>query len=448
MIVRDQFSYAFANLRKTRLRTFLTAAGVATGIGAMTSMVSIGSGTQRNVLRTLNEQYVLTSIMVRPAQGSEGRVDSQAPLDTGAVRTLRALPGVRDAFPVIGLPGLLVARGERLFQNLEGMPAWLLDEQIERGRIELVAGRPYAAHESTALVLSERAAHRLLSDSIAVDVLLDEPVTFLVAQVPDTALGMEPPSEATAATAAQIGVGQFRPTVLSLTVVGIVKGAGTFGDFVGVSLWAPIETVEPLHSRSFRDLGALLTGDAQGEGYQVVQVLTGDVMAVGQVQDSVESLGFRTQSILDEIAEVRRAFVIMNGLLAMIGGVSLFVAAMMIVNTLVMAVLERISEIGLLKALGATNADVARLFLTEAGVIGIAGGVGGLALGYVVARITNAVANLQFERVGEVSVDLVAFPPWLVLGGLAFALIVSLVAGWYPARRAARVDPVVALRHY
>jgi putative ABC transport system permease protein len=446
VILRDQFSYAFVNLRKTRLRTFLTAAGVATGIGAMTSMVSIGSGTQRNVLRTLNEQYVLTSIMVRPGQIAERSGDSQPPLDTSAVRKLRALPGVRDAFPVIGLPGLLVARGERLFQNLEGMPAWLLDEQIERGRVELVAGRPYAARETTALVLSEQAADRLLPDSMSAEVLLGQSVTFVVAQVPDSARAGEAPSEALGA--AQLGLGRFRPTILSLTIVGIVKGAGTFGDFVGMSLLAPIETVEPLHSASFRDLGTLLTGEVQGEGYQLVQVLTEDVMAVAQVQDSVEALGFRAQSILDEIAEVRRAFVIMNGLLAMIGGVSLFVAAMMIVNTLVMAVLERTSEIGLLKALGATNADVTRLFLTEAGVIGIAGGVGGLGLGYVVARVTNAVANVQFERVGEVGVNLVAFPSWLMLGGLAFALSVSLVAGWYPARRAARVDPVVALRHY
>jgi putative ABC transport system permease protein len=448
VILRDQFSYAFANLRKTRLRTFLTAAGVATGIGAMTSMVSIGSGTQRNVLRTLNEQYVLTSILVRPVQIAERSGDSQPPLDSSAVRKLQALPGVRDAFPVIALPGLLAARGERLFQNLEGMPAWLLDEQIERGRVELVAGRTYAARETTALVVSERAAARLLPDSIAAEALLHESVTFVVAQVPDSAQGIEPPSDALVAGAAQLGLGRFRPTMLSLTIVGIVRGAGTFGDFVGVSLLAPIETVEPLHSASFRDLGALLTGEVQGEGYRLVQLLTEDVMAVAQVQDSVAALGFRAQSILDEIAEVRRAFVIMNGLLAMIGGVSLFVAAMMIVNTLVMAVLERTSEIGLLKALGATNADVTRLFLTEAGVIGIAGGVGGLGLGYVVARVTNAIANVQFERVGEVRVDLVAFPSWLILGGLAFALSVSLVAGWYPARRAARVDPVVALRHY
>ena len=78
MILRDQFRYALGNLRKTRLRTFLTAAGVAIGIGAMTSMVSVGSGTQRNVLRAVNEQYVLTSIMVRPGQVADSTMDSIA----------------------------------------------------------------------------------------------------------------------------------------------------------------------------------------------------------------------------------------------------------------------------------------------------------------------------------------------------------------------------------
>jgi len=448
MILRDQFRYAFGNLRKTRLRTFLTAAGVAIGIAAMTSMVSVGNGAQRNVLKALNEQYMLTSVMVRPGQVADSTMDSIPPLDTTALTTLRALPGVRDAIPLIALPGLLMARGERLFQNLEGMPAWLLEEQIERGRIELVAGRAYESDETTALVISERAAKRLLPDSVPAETLLGEMVTFVVAQVADSSEGGAASAASFLPGAAQLGIGQFQPSMLTLTVAGIVKGGGTFGDFVGVSLWVPIETVEPLHAASFQDLGSLLTGDVQGEGYQIVQVLTGEVMVVQQVQDSIEAMGFRTQSILDEIAEVRRAFVIMNGLLAMIGGVSLFVAAMMIVNTLVMAVMERTREIGLLKSMGATDTDVTRLFLTEAGVIGIVGGAGGLVLGYVVARVTNAIANIQFERVGEVKIDLVAFSFWLILGGLAFAVFVSLAAGFYPARRAARVDPVVALRHY
>ncbi|MFQ6046026.1 MAG: ABC transporter permease [Gemmatimonadales bacterium] len=448
MIFRDQFQYAFGNLRKTRLRTTLTAAGVAIGVGAMTSMVSVGSGTQRNVLRAINEQYVLTSVMVRPPEltGDSAR-DSVPPLDARAVAAIERIEGVREAFPLLAVPGLLVWEDERLFQSLEGMPAWLLQEQIERGRIELVAGRAYEEGEAEALVLSERAARRLIGDSVAPDTLLGRTLSFVVAQVSRDS-GASHASSLPSRLLERSPVGRFMPRRLALTVVGIVKGAGTFGDFVGVSLWVPLERVEPLHSSAFQDLASVLTGEVRAGGYPLLHVITSSMMHVRGVQDSVEAMGYRTESVLDEIAEVRRAFVIMNGLLAMIGGVSLTVAAMMIVNTLVMAVLERTSEIGLLKSLGATDADVMRLFLTEAGVIGLLGGVGGLVLGYAVARITNAIANFQFQRVGEVSVDLVAFTPWLMAGGMGFALLVSLLAGLYPARRAARVDPVVALRHY
>jgi len=138
----------------------------------------------------------------------------------------------------------------------------------------------------------------------------------------------------------------------------------------------------------------------------------------------------------------------MNGFLAVLGGISLLVAAMMIVNTLVMAVLERTREIGLLKSLGATDRVVSRLFLTEAGAIGLLGGIGGLILGSVVAHVTNFIANIQIYRESGVRVDLVSFPIWLLAGAIGFAILVSVVAGVYPARRASRVDPVVALRHF
>lgn len=246
----------------------------------------------------------------------------------------------------------------------------------------------------------------------------------------------------------ELPLGSFEPVVLELTVAGIVEGAGTFTDFLGISLLTPLEVVEPLFESSFGNLESLLTGDSRGEGYPIVQVLVENVMQVQSVQQEIRAMGFAADSVLDRIAQVRRGFLLVNSFLATIGGISLFVAAMMIVNTLVVAVLERTREIGLLKSLGATDSDVMRLFLTEAGVIGLFGGAAGLVLGWVVARITNVIMNYHFERIGEVKVDLVAFPLWLILGGLGFALVVSLLAGYYPSRRAARVNPVVALRHF
>ena len=451
------------------MRTVLTAAGVAIGIGAMTSMVSVGLGTQRTVLQAFNEGNILTSIMVRHGEPSDDFTgDSIPPLDSSAVATLWDIPGVRDVYPRVWIAGLLRTGEDQLFRNLDGMPARILAEQVEREAVEVLAGRVYEPGEMNVIVVSENAAEQLLGDSVDVTELLGDTLVFDAARAPSTdgsdfALPDEMPEEMQSqlnALAPLLGsfpmanmlngmpMGLFEPVRLELEVVGVVRGGGSYGDFVGRSLWAPLELVEPLFSQTYGSLESMLSREIDQQGYPMVQVLAEDIMAVRPVQDSIDLLGFEAQSILDEIDQVRRGFMFMNSLLGTVGGISLFVAAMMIVNTLVMAVWERTREIGLLKSMGATDGDVMRLFLTEAGVIGLLGGVGGLVLGFVVAKFTNFLANIQFQRVGEVSVDLVAFTPWLMLGGMAFAVLVSLIAGYYPARRAAKVDPVVALRHF
>lgn len=466
MILRDQFQYALSNLRKTRLRTILTAAGVTIGIGAMTSMVSIGVGTQRNVMRAFNEENILTSVTVRPpARREDAGPDSLPVLDAAAIERMRVLPGARDAYPVLTVPGLLRIGETQQFLSLEGMPARVLGEQYERGRVKLLSGRLYEEGEKGGVVITTRAARRLLPEGADLDTLVGQKVSFLTAQAPglggregeaggETRMleGIELPPMLNALPLEnllqRLPLGLVEPVRLELTVLGIVDGAGTLTDFLGISLYVPVDVVEPFFARAFRSLESVLTGEAGREGYPLVQLLTDDVMAVRSVQESVVEMGFRADSILDQLAEIRLGFIFMNTFLATIGGISLLVAAMMIINTLVMAVLERTREIGLLKAMGATDADVMRLFLSEAGLIGLMGGMGGLILGWIVAEITNMIANYQFMKMGEMRVDLVAFPPWLIMGGLAFALIVSLAAGFYPSRRAARVDPVVALRYF
>jgi putative ABC transport system permease protein len=487
MTFRDQLRYSFDHLRKTRLRTFLTTFGVVIGIGAMASMVSVGAGMQRNVMKAFNEENLLTSITVRPASlrqapAAEERLDPDSPegrrvmeletveagsdtfppLDDEAVNRIRDLRGVRVAYPVATVPGLLRIGETRRFVTLEGMPADVLGDDLERDRVDLLAGRMYRIGETDGIILSRRAAEDLLPEGAGLDTLIGREVSFMVVQMsgeegtgadqfelPDD-LELPPMLRSIPLAGLLRGLpgGGLQSVQLDLRVVGIVGGIGTFGDFLGTSVYAPLEVVMPFYGSAFRSLEAMMTGQVRGEAYRDVQVIAEDVVVVPSVQERIEELGFRTSSILDDLSEMRVAFVIANSFLAILGGISLFVASMMIINTLVMAVLERTREIGLLKALGAGKGDVLRLFLTEATVIGLLGGIGGLALGWIVARIANAFANYQLVRAGDIQIDIVAFPLWLILGGMLIAIAVSLLAGFYPARRAARVDPVVALRHF
>src|SRR5216683_3340665 len=158
-------------------------------------------------------------------------------------------------------------------------------------------------------------------------------------------------------------------------------------------------------------------------------------------------MGFRTQTLLAQIKEIRTGFIIMDLVLTAVGTVALVVAGLGIINTLLMAVLERYREIGTYKALGASDGDVRVIFLAEAGLVGLAGGLGGLVLGRVVAWVIEIVVN-GIARNRGIDEPIVAFAfPFALLGGaVLFAIAVSLVSGVYPAMRASRVDPIQALR--
>jgi putative ABC transport system permease protein len=158
-------------------------------------------------------------------------------------------------------------------------------------------------------------------------------------------------------------------------------------------------------------------------------------------------MGFNTFSILDATRSLRRFFAVLDLFLSIFGSLALAVAALGIVNTLVMAILERRREIGIMKAIGASDGDVKKLFLAEAAVMGLLGGMVGVALGWVIGRLVNAGANLYLRRQNLPSESLWEVPWWLVGGAIAFAIVISMISGLYPAARAAKLDPVEALRY-
>jgi putative ABC transport system permease protein len=140
-------------------------------------------------------------------------------------------------------------------------------------------------------------------------------------------------------------------------------------------------------------------------------------------------------------------FNILGAVLGGIGGIALMVAAVGVVNTMIMAILERTREIGVMRAVGARRGTVSRLFTFEAALLGFMGGVVGLGVGYALILGANPLINKQLQSNGIVSRNIVTLPPWLLLGVIVITTLIGLLAGLYPARRAARLDPVEAL-HY
>jgi putative ABC transport system permease protein len=163
------------------------------------------------------------------------------------------------------------------------------------------------------------------------------------------------------------------------------------------------------------------------------------------VAKRLRSAGFATLSAAELLKNINLVFLLLEGFMACIGAIGLVVSLFGIANTMAMAVLERTREIGIMKALGARNGDIGRLFLAEAASIGFLGGGLGLAAGALLGMLGNLIAHPAFDL--PANVRLFHVSAWLAAGSVVFSVFVSVVAGWLPARRAARLEPVAAVRY-
>lgn len=468
MTFLDASQLALANLRRTKLRTILTTLGVIIGIGALVSMVSFGVGMQKNVTDELREHGLFTSLQVTSTEldieaamsGDFGSVleprDPDAPvLDGAAVEAIRAIPGVEYAYPEIRFP-VEVRLGERVAQTtLQALPAVM-------GTHKPFSDLPFGAFFEDDHALATVIDQRLLRDlGLRLDVPAESPSRLdraepsgLALTPPDSLIGKEIAvvssvfDETKLARAALTGRMPLREEEITLTIVGIRARPTGFGvgRFAG-GVIVPAGTAESIPRLGFTSVWELLSRSDRPAEYPSVHVRATSMRELDDVGAAIEELGFGVLTIVDQLEELRRGFLIMDALLGAVGTIALFVASLGIINTMVTSILERTREIGVMKAIGGSEGDIKGIFFVEAGTIGMMGGALGLVLGWVVTRVANAVANYYLRPEGVPPTELFHMPLWLILGALGFSILVSLLAGLYPAVRAARVDPVTALRH-
>ena len=170
---------------------------------------------------------------------------------------------------------------------------------------------------------------------------------------------------------------------------------------------------------------------------------------VKDVAKLVDDMGFRTQSAIEYIERERLMYILIFGGMTCVAGVALLVSALGIANTMLMSVLERTREIGIMKSVGADNRHLQWIFLVEGGLIGVVGGLVGWLLAYGASFPGDTwvrsmvMRDLKMDLEGSIFV----FPAWISLTVVGFTWIVTTLAAVYPAQHAARIDPVKALRH-
>ena len=212
-------------------------------------------------------------------------------------------------------------------------------------------------------------------------------------------------------------------------------------------VFVPLGLAETLHVMQPTDLREISRAAGDQPVYSSVSVRVKNPAQIRATEDAIKKMGFNTFSILDATRSLQQFFAVLDLFLGIFGSLALAVASIGIVNTLVMAILERRREIGIMKAIGASDVDVKKLFFAEAGAMGILGGIVGVVLGWAIGQVINLGTNVYLKRQSLPPEHFWAVPWWLVGSAILFAFLVSLGAGLYPAGRAARLDPVQALRY-
>jgi ABC-type antimicrobial peptide transport system permease subunit len=243
---------------------------------------------------------------------------------------------------------------------------------------------------------------------------------------------------------------QVRKVEVQCRIVGIVeRNAGTLviGGGPPVSVMIPLGLAKTIDAEVVGNAQSLLRDLFQPKTYASVTVKVKQARFTQDVEDKIRQMGYPAFSVNDALKGAKNAFIVIDILLSLIGSIALAVSSLGIVNTMVMSILERTREIGIMKAIGASNEHIRRIFLIEASVIGLLGGLVGTTLGWLVGQVINFGANIYIRSQGGPPGTFFVLPLWLIASAIAFAVFVSLIAGSYPAARAANLDPIQALRH-
>lgn len=452
----DAAELAARNLRESILRNSLTTIGVSVGVASLVAMLSLGIGLQQLANRRLEKSGLFDTVVVnsrRDVRGFNREQDENGPapadspaLDNAALQQIQNLPNVREVYPDIRFVSELRYQDQPHLSMVSGLPLSARSNEA----FDAMQGSFFSSDIAPEAILQKSFAAELLGKKPKRD---DDEIN--IAALAPSLIGKELVLSYAQRTAPPTGDSQTSGAAYSvisreqtLKIVGIsesdpdaMRGPSRARVFIPLHLAENLHVMQP---SDLRDTTNALSGKPT---YTTVEVRVKSPTDVQSVEDAVKKMGFNTFSITDATKSLRRFFAVLDLFLGIFGSLALAVASIGIINTLVMAILERRREIGIMKAIGASDTDVRGLFFAEAGTMGIAGGMIGVLLGWALGRVINLGTNVYLRRQHFPPEQIWYVPWWLVSGAIVFAVVVSLLSGLYPASRAARLDPVQALRY-
>ena len=428
MKLLDQFRTGGRNLRRQKLRTILTVFAIVIGAVSVTVMLTLvtsakgfvsdqfeGTGETRRVAVTSDpnvDQY--WDAVNSWSDGSGTRLDESLAQKISMISGVDGVSGVWSPWNIaaMSLDGARVDFDKVRLYGIGPTPAF---------SYKVIAGETLSATSGEGDMVVSTSVANSLGYAKRFDELVGKQVSF---EGRKDAGDMKTPSGA--------------------KIIGVVESDSAA--YITLDWAANIAIREEHNGKNGIDTVTRVS-EMDRNGYNAIWVNVPNKDDLDRVVTEIRQLGAGAVSGRQAMSEQEKIFNIIGAVLGGIGAIALFVAAIGVINTMVMATLERTREIGIMRALGATKRTVKRLFTVEAAIIGFFGGVVGVALSFVFAKIANGPLNSMLEDQGFSARDVVKVPAGLGLLVIAVTTLIGVLAGRLPARRAANLDPVEALRY-
>lgn len=432
------------NLRRRKLRTALTVLGVIIGTASIVVMVSLGIGLKELNMELIQSYGSLTSINVRADRyyNEDSKADPNY-LTDDVVAQLQRMPHVTSVYPMLELSVLMRQGAYEAGMQLTGVP-WEYLQQIPLGQgalpardskeVELIFGNAVIQWFSNT---KSRRSYWETGELPEID-YMGKPM-FVVFDMD-------------AYYQSQSGNTVKAPKKYLLKTAGVVEGGVNDYNEYAYSVYTDLEPLKTQLRKIFKK-NPIPGQPTNKKGkaypyftYSSAVVNVDNMEYVTEVQQQLTDMGFQAYSNIDWMEQTEQQSKMIQAVLGGIGAVSLFVAAIGIANTMMMSIYERTKEIGVIKVLGCDMRVIRNMFLLESGFIGFMGGVIGIAFSFGVSLMMN-----RFLKIGEMMTgmagDISRIPSWLALAAVVFAIMVGMVAGFFPALRAMRLSPLAAIRN-
>lgn len=439
----DLLRMSSSNLWKRKVRTILTVLGVVIGVASIVVMISLGLGLSRSLMEQYESYGSLRQVTVQESWSSDGTEEKR--LDDKLVKEILTLDHVESVYPVLQMSALAKYGSYEGYLQLRAMPKEAYTDmgiEVSEGRLP---GKDeqlkffYGCEVLQNFYNSKGSGGNYWETGILPDIdLMRDPIFVIF----DT-------NAYYSSSTTEDGQTVPPPKKYMIETCGVEKPNENGYSQYGWYTFCDLDQLIPQLKKMFKN--KLIPGQPStktGKPYKEIfynelQVNVDSMDYVMEVQNYLKDLGYNVYSQAEWVESDQKTMGYIQAVLGGIGAVSLFVAAIGITNTMMMSIYERTKEIGVMKVLGCDLRNIRSLFLMEAGFIGFIGGIIGLILSFTISAVINKIAQSAQEYMQGISY----IPLWLILLSLFFAVLVGMVAGFFPARRAMKLSPLAAIRN-